>query len=231
MSSKQRLLASSVVLTALASAAPASATIVLNFAGLNGTAEEPILNYYNGGFGGDGSGPGPNYGITFGSDAIACNGGASGTCNVDQIPGGPGAQIAFFLSGPGDVMDRASGFTTGFSFYYSAINNPGEVTVWSGLDGTGTMLADISLPVTPGSGPGCARPFCPFFAAGVTFSGTAMSADFTGTANQIAFADITLGSATPGIPEASSWAMMLAGFAGLGFAGYRASRKGVAAIG
>jgi hypothetical protein len=31
-----------------------------------------------------------------------------------------------------------------------------------------------------------------------------------------------------GIPEPSTWAMMLVGFAGLGFAGYRASRKSVA---
>jgi hypothetical protein len=30
------------------------------------------------------------------------------------------------------------------------------------------------------------------------------------------------------IPEASTWAMMLLGFAGLGFAGYRASRKAFA---
>jgi hypothetical protein len=102
---------------------------------------------------------------------------------VDQIPGGPGAQIAFFLSGAGDIMDKPSGFTTGFSFFYSAVTAPGSVTVWSGLDGTGTMLADIPLPVTPEMGPGCVRPFCPFLPIGVTFSGTAMSADFTGTAN------------------------------------------------
>jgi hypothetical protein len=30
------------------------------------------------------------------------------------------------------------------------------------------------------------------------------------------------------VPEASTWAMMLAGFAGLGFTGYRSSRKRVA---
>jgi hypothetical protein len=29
------------------------------------------------------------------------------------------------------------------------------------------------------------------------------------------------------VPEPSTWAMMLLGFAGLGLAGYRASRKGV----
>ena len=31
-----------------------------------------------------------------------------------------------------------------------------------------------------------------------------------------------------GVPEASTWAMLLLGFAGIGFSGYRASRKGVA---
>jgi hypothetical protein len=34
----------------------------------------------------------------------------------------------------------------------------------------------------------------------------------------------------PSIPEPSTWAMMLAGFAGLGFVGYRASRRETAAI-
>jgi hypothetical protein len=51
-------------------ASAANASIVLNFAGLDGAAEETILNYYNGGLGGDGSGPGPNFGITFGPDAF-----------------------------------------------------------------------------------------------------------------------------------------------------------------
>ena len=88
------------------------------------------------------------------------------------------------------------------------------------------MLADLNLPTTPGNGDGCARPFCPFFAAGVSFSGTAMSVNFTGTANQIAFADITFGSATPGTPEPSTWAMLIIGFAGLG---YVARRKGLMA--
>jgi hypothetical protein len=31
---------------------------------------------------------------------------------------------------------------------------------------------------------------------------------------------------TPTIPESSTWAMMVLGFAGLGYAGYRSSRKG-----
>ena len=36
-------------------------------------------------------------------------------------------------------------------------------------------------------------------------------------------------SASSAVPEASTWTMMLLGFAGLGFAGYRQQRKAVAA--
>ena len=39
---------------------------------------------------------------------------------------------------------------------------------------------------------------------------------------------VTIGSMSPSVAEPSVWAMMLVGFAGLGFAGYRASRKSVA---
>jgi hypothetical protein len=40
------------------------------------------------------------------------------------------------------------------------------------------------------------------------------------------FKQIEFSSATPVIPESSTWAMMLLGFAALGFVGYRAARKG-----
>jgi hypothetical protein len=41
---------------------------------------------------------------------------------------------------------------------------------------------------------------------------------------------MSIGSASAA-PEPSTWALMLAGFAGLGLIGYRASRKGLAVTG
>jgi hypothetical protein len=207
----------------------ANATVfVLNFAGLNGNAEEGVANYYNGGTGSLGSGPGPNYGIVFTSNALACSGQPGGTCNTAEIPGGAGANALFFLGGGAATMNVAAGFTTGFSFFYSAVNNPGFINVWSGLNDTGTLLATLNLPTTPNDGdPGCqGTNFCPYVATNVAFAGTAESVDFGGSANQVAFADVTLGSNTAGgTPEPATWAMMLLGFGGMGAAMRSARRR------
>jgi hypothetical protein len=184
---------------------------------------EPVGSYYAGGTGGFGSGPGPNYGITFGPDTLAIiDGSAGGTGNTGHDPSGH--TVAFFLTGPGDVMDKPSGFTTGFSFYYSAPFFTGSVTVWSGLDGTGTELASISLPLTPNGAPG--PNYSVWVPAGVAFSGTAMSAIFSGTADYIAFDNITLGSASPA-PEPAS--LTLLGLGACGLLGYGWRRNKAAA--
>jgi hypothetical protein len=204
--------------------APAAhaASETMTFEGLGD--QEAIDNFYDGGLGGSGSGPGPDFGVTFSSNSLAVISAASGgSGNFSNAPSGD--TVAFFLSGPGDVMDVAAGFTTGFSFFYAdQVGFTGTVTVWSGLDGTGTELASLSLPSTP-------NPYNVFVPIGVSFAGTAESAVFGGSANFIAFDNVTIGSATPGgIPEPSTWAMMMLGFAGLGFAAYRKAQSGRAAL-
>jgi hypothetical protein len=183
------------VLAAVASAD----TVTLTFEGLQ--TYEPILSYYNGGFGGFGSGPGPSYGVIFGSDSLAIISAAEGGGgNFTNAPSGD--TIAFFLSGAGDVMDVPSGFTTGFSFYYSSPFYAGSVTVYSGLDGSGSVLANLFLPTTPNGEPEYPYNYSIWEPIGVSFSGTAESVNFSGVADYIGFDNITLGSQTPtGVPE------------------------------
>jgi hypothetical protein len=210
-------LLSAIILCIAAVQAFASGPVVLTFEGLGN--HESINDYYNGGLGSTGSGPGPNYGITFTSDSLAIISGASG--GDGNFSGAPsGVTIAFFLDGAGDTMNVAAGFDTGFSFFYSAIAFPGTVTVWDGLNGTGSLLATINLPVTPSGGaPECTYgAYCPWVPIGVAFAGTAHSVVFSGTANYIGFDDITLGSDKPGgdqVPEPATMALLGTGLVGV----------------
>jgi hypothetical protein len=225
-----------VSVAALMAASAASATIDLTFEGINSTYPSGfafIQNFYNGGTSSDGT-TGPNYGIVFSPNAQAiCLNSLSVSCSNTSRGGlgDPNSQEGglFFLSGSSTFMDIAAGFTTGFSFNYVSLSDAGSVEVWSGQDGTGSLLATISLSPNAGSCPGYGAQFCPFSPVGVGFLGTAMSIEFAGVANQIVFDDVTFGSVNPGgVPEPATWVMMLLGFGGLGFAGYSASRKSVA---
>lgn len=219
-------------------AVPASAAVVsLNFEGINATyptvSYANILDFYNGGTSSAGT-SGTNYGISFGSNALAIclNTTTTNATNCSNTSrggiGDPASALGglFFLSGSETFLNVAAGFDTGFSFNYVSVSFSGSVSVYDGLNGTGSLLATLNLSPNAGSCPGYSAGFCPFSPVGVTFAGTAKSISFAGVANQIVFDDVTFGSADPGpdVPEPASWAMMLVGFGAIGGA-MRAHRK------
>jgi hypothetical protein len=208
-----RFLKTSLAIAALAAALPASAAIVvLDFEGVGNSA--PVGNFYNGG-------AGTNYGVQFSSDTLAlvdADAGGSGNFANEPSPN----TIMFFLTGSKSTLDYAAGFDTGFSFYYSS-STAATVSVYDGLGGTGNVLATLNLSAQfnqncsgdPSGG------FCNWTAVGVAFAGTARSIDFGGVANQTGFDDVTFGSATPAIPEPSTYALMALGLGALGFVARR----------
>ncbi|MDE1177044.1 MAG: PEP-CTERM sorting domain-containing protein [Edaphobacter sp.] len=212
------------------SALSASAdTVVLKFENIltAGQQSAPIGDYYNGT-----GGPSNNYGISFSDNALALCLNTPGNSCSNTSRGGLGDPTSqggglFFLSGSETYMNNEAGFTDGFSLFYSAINQPGSLSVYSGLNGTGTLLATLDLSLTSS---GCSgiydAGFCPFVPVGVSFSGTAESISFAGAANQIVFDDVTFGSAIPNppdtsaVPEPSTLLMMFTG-AGAAIGGVR----------
>lgn len=201
----------------------ASAAVVMGFDELSANGEY-VDNYYNGGCGSSYSGGvtcgGPDYGVVWNGAlaGYAPNGLWNNTSNSSSPPG-----VMGFLSSNNAYMNVAAGFDTGFSFYYAAANVGGTIEVWSGLNGTGTMLASLSLPTTGSFCDGLTGFSC-WDPIGVAFDGIAMSVNFAGTANQIVFDNVTIGSATPinGVPEPAALGMFGLGALLVGlFAGLR----------
>lgn len=205
----------SLLAASLSAGAAGAAPIVLDFEGVGNSA--PVGSFY------DGNG-GPDYDIVFSPNALGiidADAGGGGNFGNEPSPD----TILFFLGGGAATMNVLNGFTTGFSFFYTSTNFAGAVNVWSGMDGTGTLLATLMLDAL---GPGSGDPngdFSNWAPVGVTFAGTAYSVDFAGTANQIGFDNITLGSATPGgpspVPVPASLPLLLAGLGSLAFAARR----------
>ena len=205
-------------------AAAQTTTFTLTFEGLQDN--EAILNYYNGGLGGSGSGPGPNYGVVFGSGALAIISildGGSG--NVQYNPSGD--TVAYFLQGGGLIMNVPAGFSTGFSFYYAAAQQSGSVTVYDGPNGTGNVLATVTLPVTGTDCMGSTEPYSCWSPIGVSFKGVAMSVNFAGADNGIAFDNITIGSQKPNAGVIVNTASLPAGQEGVAYSATVTASGGV----
>jgi hypothetical protein len=195
------------------SAGTMSQAAVLDFEGL-GDFEE-VGNFYNGG-------AGTNFGVEFSQGSLAIiDSDAGGGGNIGNEPSGE--TVLFFLDAASAIMNVAAGFTTGFSFFYSSVQFAGSVNVYDGLGATGNLLGSLNLAAL-GAGPGDPNgSFSNWAAVGVLFSGTAMSIDFGGVANQIAFDDVTLGSNVPGaIPVPASLPLLASA---LGLVGFLRRRK------
>lgn len=203
---KKMLLAVSAVVAGSATAAP----VVLTFEGIGDQAA--IQDFYNGGTDSQGN-SGPNYGISFGDNALGIiDQDAGGTGNFANEPSA--STVMFFLTGSA-VLNHVAGFDTGFAFYYSSAYDA-TVYVYSGLNATGTLLGSIDLAAQHDDG--CSGDplgtYCNFTAIGLGFAGMAHSIDFTGTANYVAFDNVTFGATAP-VPEPGAWAMLGTGLFGL----------------
>lgn len=187
-------------------AAPAfAANTVLDFETVTSFAS--VADYYNGGNDGSGSNSGPAYGVSFGGDALAVANDVLGP----YFSNAPSPLAVMTPVGTDATMNVAAGFVDSISFYYSAASLVvSGVNVWSGLDGSGTLLASFNLVNNAQSG-GCSdSPFCRFDQLSSTFAGTGRSITF-GAASGVAFDNISITA----VPEPTTALMLAMGLGGL----------------
>lgn len=183
-------------------ASAASAQIFLDFEGITAGPVTAIGNYYAG------------QGVFFtggGSNALAIrDSDAGGSGNFANEPSA--SNIMFFVSGNATIMNVPTGFTTGFATYYTTVSDPGTLSVYDGIDGTGNLLGTATM-FALGSNSGGGDPNGDFnrwdIAAVNIGNQVARSVVFAGAADRIGFDDMIFG----GVPTPGSAAV--AGIAGL----------------
>jgi len=186
-----RIHSSVFVLLLLTGGASAQTKGIATFGGLKNL--EFINDYYNGGTGSMGSGPGKNLHLQFTANAQAIvSASKGGTGNFINDPGG--YPVMFFASGSSVTVNAVAGISTGMWFSYSALQ-PGTVTIYDGLNGTGNVLGSINL--VPNNVGCTGYKMCIWSPVAFPLTATVSSIRFSGTANQIAIGAIHLGVKIP----------------------------------
>ena len=181
------------VILALSLAVPLAAQTkgTVSFGGLKNL--EFIDNYYNGGNGSMGSGPGKNLELGFTTNAQAIiSASKNGSGNFIGNPGN--SPVMIFGTGTNVVINATSGISTGMWFSYSALQG-GTVTLYAGPNATGNVIASTTL--TPNN-VGCnTYKLCVWSPVGFPLSANVASIRFSGVANYLAIGTIHLGVKIP----------------------------------
>ena len=158
-------------------------------------------------------------GIVFTGDAL-------GLDNNDGLgpyfSNAPSGNVAMTAVGADATMNVAAGFEGAFGFFYSSSALIADgVQVWSGLDGTGSLLASFDLAANAQGG-GCSdTAYCNFNNLSTMLAGVGRSVTFGNAAFEVVFDNVSVSV----IPEPGT-ALLLA----LGLAGLLATRRRAGAV-
>jgi len=190
----------SALAASLLSATPAFA-VTLDFQGVGDY--NFVQDYYNGGTNDVGA-SGANYGVSFGLDALVV------TNNPDftYYSNAPSTGVLSAV-GSDAALNVATGFTGNVSFWYSSAEET-SVSVFSGLNGSGALLATFAL--TANAQAGCSDTlYCNWTQTSLDLAGIGKSIQF-GTAVGAGIDNVSV-SEVP-VP-AAAW-LLLSGLGGLG---------------
>lgn len=191
------------ILASTASALAAPTT--LDFEGTGSFSS--INDFYNGGTDGAGN-TGTNYGVAFTPNA---QGLANDQLNT-YFSNAPTPGSVMFVTDGTAYLNAAQSFYGSVSMYYSStVAALNAVNIYSGLNGTGSVLGSFNMNMNAVDG-GCTdSSYCHFDNVSVAFAGTGQSIGFSNTL--AVYDNVVITS----VPEPKGYLLMALGLAGVGF--------------
>ena len=183
----------------------AAGTVTIDFEGAAGYVNA-IRDFYNGGTDSLGQ-SGPNYGVSFSEAAVGLSNDELGPYYANA----PTPLTVMYAFDTSAVMNVAAGFIGRLTISYASSQNVLDaVNIYSGLDGSGTLLASASL--FGNAALACSgADYCRFDLTSVKFAGVAHSVSFGGNAPNVLFDDITITT----VPEPRTYLLLAAGLLGV----------------
>lgn len=164
---------------------------------------------------------------------VAVSGSAAGETNSDFLAGdviihtpNDGAPLAIVWTAP---SNGTISYDASFWYAHSLVSRSNDVTLFVNGVSEGSLAVNTSVNFDR-SHPGSFSASSIAVTAGETLSLDFMKSSLQtyGSLDGVQFTVDFTSTVTSGVPEASTWVLMLAGFAGLGLVGWRRSRGGAA---
>jgi fibronectin-binding autotransporter adhesin len=177
------------------------------------------------------SAPFSNGGADFSGSGVVMNNGGQPSLGLYATPLGDTTNYMAVL-GNGSEEIAYSSLKNAFGLYWGSVDTYNLLTFFNGSTAVATITgSDVQPPMLANGGQ------TDYAANGYVVIGALPFFDsvvVSSSANSFEFDNVLAGVGTTqftaGVPEASTWAMLLVGFAGLGYAGFRRSKGPISAL-
>jgi hypothetical protein len=163
--------------------------------------------------------PGSSGGVTFSGGGILVNNPQGSANGISATPFGDTSNYLSILGGTSETLTFGQ-FYNAFGFYWGSIDTYNKVEFYQG----NTLVDSFSggSPLATGGNQVSALANSYVFFSGVTFNKIVLSSDSNSfELDNINYGSDHVGANGPAAPEPATWAMMILGFAGVGFMAYR----------
>jgi hypothetical protein len=165
-------------------------------------------------------------GASFSGSGVVMNNGGQGSAGLYATPYGDATNYLAVLGGGSEEI-AFSGLKSSFGLYWGSVDTYNSLTFYNGNTAVATISgADVAPPLAANGGQ------TDYASNGYILISALPQFDrvvAASSSNSFEFDNVVAGGASA-VPEPSTWAMLLLGFAGLGYAGWRRSKGPIAAF-